>query len=114
MEDMQLRQPQTRRKWLANFAMALVVPLAAELALPLTAEAASANAGCCGLRPQDQLWLVSDRSLGCASQCSEPKLQYWRYDCQQHWTRASLDELLAAEDPETNTVVYLQIGRAHV
>ncbi len=81
------------------------------VAMPCAAQAVAGGSGCCGLRPQDQLWLVSERSLGCASNCVEPRLQYWRYDCQRHWTRADLDELLTAEDSEMNTVVYLHGNR---
>lgn len=103
MDEITRKQPLTRRNSLA----ALIVLLA----MPLAAEAASSKESCCGLRPQDQLWLVSDRSLGCASNCVEPRLQYWRYDCQRRWTRASLEELLTAEDPQTNTVVYLHGNR---
>jgi hypothetical protein len=84
--------------------------LVAIVTLAVATEAAT-GAPCCGLRPQDQLWLVSDRGLGCANICVEPRLQYWRYDCQRHWTRASLEELLAAEEPQANTVVYLHGNR---
>jgi len=69
---------------------------------------------CCPLRVQDQLWLVSDRGLGCNVADGAGRLQYWRYDCQQLWTRASLNELLAAEDPDLITTVFVhgnRIGR---
>ncbi len=90
-----------------NVLAALVVASAWHLAMP----AVSASGGCCGLRPQDQLWLVSDRGLGCASNCETPRLKFWRYNCQQHWTRAELDELLAAESPRMTTVVYVHGNR---
>jgi hypothetical protein len=60
---------------------------------------------------QDQLWLVSDRGLGCNVTDGVHRLQYWRYDCQQRWTRASLDELRAAEDPEMVTTVFVHGNR---
>jgi hypothetical protein len=72
---------------------------------------AGGTAVCCPLRAQDQLWLVSDRSLGCNVECEAERLQYWRYDCQRCWTHASLDELLAAEDPAMPTIVFLHGNR---
>jgi len=103
MQDMHRTQSLLRRTLLAALVLTVAIPYAAQ--------AVAGGRSCSGLRPQDQLWLVSDRSLGCASNCMEPRLQYWRYDCQRHWTRANLDELLAVEDPGTNTVVYLHGNR---
>jgi hypothetical protein len=82
-------------------------------ALPANAaDAGQQPAACCSpLRGQDQLWLVSDRGLGCNVECEAERLQYWRYDCQRSWTRASLAELLAAEDPLMTTTVFLHGNR---
>ncbi len=72
---------------------------------------ASSTACCCSVRMQDQLWLVSDRTLGCNVACDAERLQYWRYDCQRQWTRSSLQELLAAEDPHMSTTVFVHGNR---
>ncbi len=86
-----------------------LVVVTALLYVTLAGLRASANApACCQrVRPQDQLWLVSDRGLGCRVESEADRLRYWRLACQQGWTRASLDELLAAEDRESVTIVFV-------
>jgi hypothetical protein len=74
---------------------------------------ADPSAACCGQqRPQDQLWLVSCRSLGCDSLDQQvSRLQYWRYDCQQAWVRSALMELLATDDAGVVTILFAHGNR---
>jgi hypothetical protein len=60
---------------------------------------------------QDQLWLVSDRSAGCDVEAQATKLQYWRYDRERCWVGASLAELLAADDSQAVTTVFVHGNR---
>ena len=64
---------------------------------------AASSKPCCP-RPQDQVWLVSNRGLGCNVEQQVPNLKYWRYDCERSWVRSSLAELLAADDSGVTTV----------
>lgn len=67
----------------------------------------------CGhqLRPQDQLWLVSDRGLGCHVERDVEKLEYWRYDREESWVRSDLAQLLDAEDENLVTTVFVHGNR---
>ena len=58
-------------------------------------------------RPQDQIWLVSSRGIGCASSCSagDPQLQYSQY-VDGRWFPSTLELLLASDDPSVATTVY--------
>jgi hypothetical protein len=58
---------------------------------------------CCP-RPQDQVWLVSNRGSGCHVGQQVQNLKYWRYDCERSWVRSSLEELLAGDDGGVTTV----------
>jgi hypothetical protein len=63
-------------------------------------------------RPQDQLWLVSSRGLGCGDLGARvARLQYWRYDREHSWTRSNLDELLASDDPNVVTTIFVHGNR---
>ena len=63
-------------------------------------------------RPQDELWLVSSRSLGCCDLRQQvAHLQYWRYDREHCWTKASLDELSATDDPTGVTTIFVHGNR---
>ena len=46
---------------------------------------------CMPLRQHDQVWLVSQRRLGCDTR-QVHDLEYWRYDAHQGWVRSNLDE----------------------
>ena len=61
-------------------------------------------------RSQDQLWLVSDRNLGCDVEAQAANLQYWRYDRETCWGRASLPDLLA-DDAQGVTIVFVHGNR---
>ncbi len=69
---------------------------------PRAVHAATSKA-CCP-RPQDQVWLVSNRGLGCNVEQQVQNLKYWRYDCERSWVRSSLAELLAGDDGSVTTV----------
>jgi hypothetical protein len=64
---------------------------------------AAASKPCCP-RPQDQVWLVSNRGLGCNVEQQVENLKYWRYDCERSWVRSSLAELLAGDDGSVTTI----------
>jgi len=61
-------------------------------------------------RPQDQIWLVSTRELDCVD-CrlmAPPKPAVWKYDALQcNWQPASVDKLLATDNPETPTNIFV-------
>jgi hypothetical protein len=96
----------------SNCSMRLRTLLAAALATmclnAVAARAAEIASCCCNQqRPQDEVWLVSDRGLGCCVERDVERLRCWRYDCQQGWTPANLEELLTAGDPEMVTAIYV-------
>ena len=77
--------------------------------------AAHANSGhrCCAVeRPQDTIWLVSTRHLGCARcQSGCPSLCVSRYQGNAGWTRASVEALCAVDTPETITTALVHGNR---
>ncbi len=67
---------------------------------------------CSAVRARDQLWLVSDRGLGCDHlEKQAAKLQYWRYDPKQAWVTSSLAAMQETADPQVNTVVFVHGNR---
>jgi hypothetical protein len=59
-------------------------------------------------RPQDQLWLVSARHLGCAAAGVAPeKLGYWHYLPGVGWQRSTSQEFLASDDPAAITQIWI-------
>ncbi|MBI3838152.1 MAG: hypothetical protein HY288_09510 [Planctomycetia bacterium] len=63
-------------------------------------------------RPQDQLWLVSSRSLGCGNLPQRvANIQYWRYEREHSWLQASLDDLLAAGEENVVTTIFVHGNR---
>lgn len=73
---------------------------------------ASEPSDCCaGLRPNDQVWLVSHRGLGCRVEQQVTKLKYWRLDADRHWVRSSLAELQDAEQPDQLTTIFAHGNR---
>jgi hypothetical protein len=62
-------------------------------------------------RSQDQVWLVSNRGLGCDVEAQAAQLRYWRYDREKGWLRASLAELNAADDKSAITTVFVHGNR---
>lgn len=100
-----MRLPSVHRRWVVGFVACYVV-LAC---LPLTADEPAA---CCPQpRPQDQVWLVSNRGLGCNVEQQVDKLRYWRYDREKCWVRSNLAELQDADDGNLNTTVFVHGNR---
>ena len=97
--------PLLSRRSFGREALPLLVALPALLIALLTQPAthAASSKACCP-RPQDQVWLVSNRGLGCNVEQQATKLKYWRYDCERSWVRSNLAELLAADDRGVTTV----------
>jgi hypothetical protein len=99
-----MRLPGNLRR--ALVALALNALLAARLL------AADASPACHPqLRPHDQLWLVSDRGLGCQVEQEAGRLQYWRYDPEKSWVRSSLGDLQAAESDDLVTTIFVHGNR---
>lgn len=98
------------RQFLVSWRIVLTAGLFVALSISL-AEASSNPIGCCPSRAEDQLWLVSDRGTGCCASAATVPLQYWRYQCGQGWVRSDLDSLLAAEDPQALTTVFVHGNR---
>jgi hypothetical protein len=90
----------------------LVVALLA-VADPLAAAgqtAAGATAPCAPalVRPQDQLWLVSQRGLGCAPAGAAPSdLHYWHYVPGAGWQAATSADFFASDDPGALTQIWI-------
>ena len=83
------------------------------VASPACTDSAPKNAAakCIALpRPQDQLWLVSDRTQGCADARPE-NLQYWRYQPGQGWQAATGARFFAADHPAAITAVWIHGNR---
>ncbi len=58
------------------------------------------------------MWLVSSRGLGCDGLAKQvDKLQFWHYDRERSWVKTGLGELLASDDPQVTTVVFLHGNR---
>ncbi|MEX0676558.1 MAG: hypothetical protein WD063_05755 [Pirellulales bacterium] len=62
-------------------------------------------------RLQDQLWLVSHRGLDCNVEEQVENLEYWRYDREKRWVRSGLAELVAADDGNLITSVFVHGNR---
>lgn len=59
-------------------------------------------------RPQDQLWLVSQRGLGCSPAGASPsELHYWHYIPGAGWQAATSSDFFASDDPGTLTQIWI-------
>jgi hypothetical protein len=90
--------------------LVVVALLAAGNPLPAAVQAASGATACAPnlARPQDQLWLVSQRGLGCAPGGASPtKLHYWHYVPGTGWQAATSAEFFASDDPGTLTQIWI-------
>jgi hypothetical protein len=87
--------------------------VAAMALLALAARSAGADSPCRTFpRAQDELWLVSSRGLGgCDLAQSAERMQYWRYDREQSWVKSELNELVATDDADVTTIVFLHGNR---
>lgn len=102
---------QMSRKILAQRFVALAAGLI--ITLSLSPALATSMAVGCGRQPRehDQVWLVSDRGAGCDLSADGVRLQYWRHQCGQGWVRSDLDSLLASEDSQMVTTVFVHGNR---
>ncbi len=70
------------------------------------------NLRCCKPRPQDQVWLVSTRHLGCPRCGDEPNLRVWLFNWETNqWEASSLEAFYASDDPAVNTLVNVHGNR---
>jgi hypothetical protein len=97
----------------ARTPIATTAMLAFALTLLVASRLSAADSACrCSLpRPQDEVWLVSQRGAGCDVARGVSKLQYWHYDRQKSWVRASLAELQSSDDPHVITTVFVHGNR---
>src|SRR5262245_61788381 len=79
--------------------------------LAARSSAGESPACCAPPRDDDQLWLVSNRGLGCRFEAGLDELQVWRYDCERCWVRSDIDQLLAADGAELPTTVFVHGNR---
>jgi hypothetical protein len=64
------------------------------------------------VRPQDSVWAVSTRGLGCPSPGWTYPLTVWQFQSQSpRWVNSTIDALAASDDPEIVTVVYIHGNR---
>jgi hypothetical protein len=64
------------------------------------------------VRPQDAVWAVSTRGLGCPPPGWTYPLTVWQYESQSpRWANSTLDAFAASDDPEVVTVVYIHGNR---
>lgn len=99
--------------WLPNVCRGVVVCL-----LAIYAALAAASVGTCETTPccpqprsGDQLWLVSQRGLGCDVERHAEQLKYWRYDREKRWVPSDLAELNGADDGRLLTTVFVHGNR---
>jgi hypothetical protein len=77
-------------------------------------DAAGKSAACTTfrVRPQDAVWAVSTRSLGCPAPGWTYPLTVWQYESQSpRWANASMEAFTASDDPQIVTVVYIHGNR---
>lgn len=94
----------------ASRVFAALVPLVCAV-LSTVACSQAARASCPSVRPQDQLWLVSSRGLGCDIEQQAPRMACWRYDPEARWVHADLDALLAADAGHLVTTIFVHGNR---
>ena len=70
-----------------------------------------ATAQPCRDRPQDEVWLVSSRPVGCVQSGEMPPLIAQRYTSDGGWESAQVDELYHPSTPDQIVVVYVHGNR---
>ncbi len=66
----------------------------------------------CLPRPQDQMWLISTRHLGCpGNEWETPNFGVWRYDWNVGWQQTNIDGFFAAQNPQTRVFIHLHGAR---
>ena len=96
---------------LATLSLVLAICLGRSSAAEVVREASTAApaAPCCTSlpRPQDQVWLVSDRGLGCGEvNAQATNLQYWHYQGGT-WQASNSAAFLASDDPQATTAIWI-------
>lgn len=69
------------------------------------------------VRPQDQVWVLSSRHLGCASNAAAESLQTWQYE-KGIWQPRTIAEFYATDSADVVTTMYIHgnrisAGQAH-
>jgi hypothetical protein len=99
----------TWRSWIVGFWLAAAIGASDPQDL-----SAQSPAPTCGKRVGDQLWLVSTRHLGCMGIVDDLPDYRVRYFAQNAWHMADAQSLLAQDDPERTTVVYVHGNRSGI
>lgn len=100
--------------FIAGLAHALAAPAWAAAAAgrhELAAPSVCQNCAHCCVRPQDSIWLVSIRGLGCDAVSRYPAAPVYRYTCAGGWRPAPREEMLAAADPAVSTAIWIHGNR---
>ncbi|MGM0488647.1 MAG: hypothetical protein ACQESR_18060 [Planctomycetota bacterium] len=77
------------------------------LPAPIVSRAHAAGAQ----RPQDEIWLVSERHIGDLESEQAPPLETWHYDSAGGWRDRDLTDLLAPSSPRQIVLVYVHGNR---
>jgi hypothetical protein len=78
------------------------------VAVPPTADSSSSPTNSSPTSCRDQLWLISTRGIhGCKPCLHNPALQVQRMECGQGWQTATIEEFLAADDPQMVTALWI-------
>lgn len=62
------------------------------------------------VRPQDQVWVISSRHLGCASNAAAESLQTWQYE-KGSWQPRTIAEFYATDSADVVTTLYIHGNR---
>lgn len=73
-------------------------------------EASKASCTAFRVREQDQVWVISSRHLGCASNATADSLQVWQYD-KGTWQPRKLAEFYATDSADVVTAMYIHGNR---
>ncbi len=65
----------------------------------------------CAERPQDEIWLVSARQVGCLGSGDVPHLPTQRYDDQSGWKEADVAEIFQPSTPDQMLVIFIHGNR---
>jgi hypothetical protein len=108
--------PPRARLWLWGLLASIAVfglwDVAPASAVEATNTKAAAPCATFRVRPQDAVWAVSTRGLGCPAPGWTYPLTVWQYESQSpRWANSTLDAFTASDDSEIVTVVYIHGNR---
>ncbi len=63
------------------------------------------------VRPQDEIWLVSSRHVGCLQSGDVPELETKRYTAETGWVEADVSDLFQPASPDQIVVMYVHGNR---